>query len=367
MITNYSLDKYDFYVNEYKKYSIENNHKISLSKLTDYNLPNYRWFIRHCPDQSVKSWDDFLTWIGFYSPKMPKEKAAILIYNFARKLGRPIMYDDFRGTNPLVPGIHYINAHWGTMNKMKQDLGLEINQEDMVARHLSKEEFVKQMNELFSMADDNHVEFITRSFIDSLDDFNASTALDKYAHDYFDLSLAEYIQVNGHQTGKQGCGCIYEFEDGEKTYSQYEYLFSLYLRQLGLKYNTDYFRAVRYSTFIDTYNGAMDIDYVIHYNGNIIYIEIPGIIEYYKTWYYSDRQIIQSKSKERYRLKLKEKEDLLKSQGLDYFLLFPCDLTKDNLTKILNNPSNELRLEIQEFVNYNICWNLAPLLENPFY
>jgi len=36
------------------------------------------------------------------------------------------MYDDFRGTNPLVPGISYINNTWGTMNKMKEELGLEI-------------------------------------------------------------------------------------------------------------------------------------------------------------------------------------------------------------------------------------------------
>lgn len=301
----------------------------------------------------------FLVWIGFYSPKMSKEKAAVLIYNFVHKLGRPLMYDDFRWRDPLVPGIHYINTHWGTMNKMKKELGLEINQEDMVSKHLSKEEFIAQMNKLFSIANINHIEFITRGFIDGIKDLSASTALDKYAHDYFNLSLTEYIQANGYQTGKQGCGCVYEFEDGEKTFSQYEYLFSLYLRQIGLEYNKDYFRSVRYSTFIDTYDGMMDIDYVINYNGNTIYIEIPGIIEYYKTWYYLDKQITQSKSKEKYRLKLAEKEKLLKSKGLNYFILFPCDLTKDNLIKILNNPSDELRMEIQEFVNYNICWSLV--------
>ena len=89
------------------------------------------------------------------------------------------MYDDFRGTNPLIPGIHYINNTWGTMNKMKKELGLEINQEDMISKHLSKEEFIQQMNNIFILSEKADIKHITRNFIDSLDDYNKSSSLDK--------------------------------------------------------------------------------------------------------------------------------------------------------------------------------------------
>ena len=133
-------------------------------------------------------------------------------------------------------------------------------------------------------------------------------------------------------------------------------MFSKYLKDYGLKYNVDYFRDVRYSTFIPEYKNNMNCDYVIHINGKIIYIEIAGIIAEYKTWFYDDRVIGRSKSKENYRLKLKKKEEMLKSHNLIYFILFPCDLTKDNFKNILENGSLELKKDIENFNQNNIDW-----------
>lgn len=356
MLKCYDIEKYNDYVQKYIDISIQNNNKIGSSRLSQYDLPDYRWFVKHCPDKTVKNWKDFLIWIGFYSPLMPKEQASVLILNYSKQVDRPLMYDDFRGTNPLVPGISYINNTWGTMNKMKEELGLEIIQDNMIERHLSKQEFVDEMDKIFKYAQENNIVFITRSFIDGLKQFNKTSSLDKYSKEYFNVGLADYIKQCGYMTGNPGCGCVYVFDDGEKTYSQYEYLFSKYLRELGFVYNIDYFRNVRYSTFIDDYNGMMDCDYVINYNNYTIYIEIPGIIEYYKIWYYRDQPITRSKSKEKYRLKLKEKELLLSNSNLNYFILFPCDLTMGNLINILHNPSSELREEIEKFANYNIDW-----------
>ena len=58
----------------------------------------------------------------------------------------------------------------------------------------------------------------------------------------------------------------------------------------------------------------MNCDYVIHIDDKIIYIEIAGIIADYKTWYYENKVISYSKSKEQYRIKLLEKETMLKNQ-----------------------------------------------------
>ena len=148
--------------------------------------------------------------------------------------------------------------------------------------------------------------------------------------------------------GQQGCGINYDFDDGEHITSQFEYMFSKFLKDNGLKYNLDYFRDVKYSEFIDDYNGNMNCDYVIHICNKIIYIEIAGIIEAYKEWYYSNKSITRSKSKERYRQKLYAKESMLNSNNLIYFILFPCDLTKENFKNILDNPSLELKKEIED-------------------
>ena len=51
-----------------------------------------------------------------------------------------------------------------------------------------------------------------------------------------------------------------------------------------------------------------------------------------------------------------EKEDMLKTHNLIYFILFPCDLTKDNFKNILENGSLELKKNIEKFMKNNIDW-----------
>ena len=54
--------------------------------------------------------------------------------------------------------------------------------------------------------------------------------------------------------------------------------------------------------------------------------------------------------------KLFKKEFLLKSNNLIYFILFPCDLTRENFENILTNPSLELKKKIEHFYQNNIDW-----------
>ena len=100
----------------------------------------------------------------------------------------------------------------------------------------------------------------------------------------------------------------------------------------------------------------MNCDYLIHIKNHDIYIEIAGVLEAYKTYFFSNKSILNSKSKENYRKKLLKKQSMLRDNNLKYYILFPCDLTKENTYNILNNDSIELRKSIELFVKNNIDW-----------
>lgn len=101
----------------------------------------------------------------------------------------------------------------------------------------------------------------------------------------------------------------------------------------------------------------MNCDYLIHTKDNDIYIEIAGVIEAYKNYFFSNKQITSSKSKETYRKDLSKKQKMFKENNIHYYILFPCDLTKDNTYNILNNDSIELRKSIESFIKNNIDWD----------
>lgn len=136
-------------------------------------------------------------------------------------------------------------------------------------------------------------------------------------------SIRVFIDSIGFQYIEAGHGLNYIFEDGEKIVSRYELEFSQYLRSIGLQFNKDYFRNTRYKTFILSYTGLMDCDYMIYYNNQIYYIEVAGMLKDYKTWYYGNKIIACSKHKEKYRQDLILKESMLKENDLTYFFIFP--------------------------------------------
>ena len=322
-----------------------------------FGLPNIRWFIEHCPDKTVNNIDTFKEWAGLYTKHMSKEQCTEIILDMVNKFDRPLMYDDFRGHEYGQVTIQMMRDHWGSLNKMKQALGLEINIESMMDRQLSsKEELDNMIVDICNFAHNENRDFITTREINANSDWISADSLQKTAKKFYNCRLQDLLAKYDVSLGRQGCGINFDFDDGEHITSQFEYMFSKHLRDCGLKYNVDYFRDVKYSTFIPEYKNNMNCDYVIHINGKTIYIEIAGILAEYKTWFYADKPISRSKSKEKYRLKLKKKEEMLKSHGLIYFILFPCDLTKDNFKNILENSSLELKKSIEQFNQNNIDW-----------
>ena len=356
----FDIAEYDFYVKEFIRKSEENGTPISYNnlRLEPFNLPDSRWYIANCPDKTVDCWAKFVAWCGFYTHGAPlsKERATELIYKMQEQIGRPLMYDDFRGRGCYRVPIEYIRQTWGSINKMKEALGLEIVQESMIEKQLSKEDFDEIIYDIVDYVNRSDKDFITTKEIDANENWNDSSCLRKYAKKYYNQTLMELFESHNISCGQQGRGINFTFDDGEHITSQFEYMFSEFLKNYGLKYNVDYFRDVNYSQFIDDYTDKMNCDYVIHIDNKVIYVEIAGIIESYKEWFYNDRPISRSKSKERYRLKLKRKEQMLKNNGLLYFILFPCDLTQGNYRNILEDSSLELKKKIEAFNKNNIDW-----------
>lgn len=354
---------YDKYIERLKSIISENpdigNNLYLLSKddyCKKYAIPNIRWFINNCPDKTVKNIDSFKKWAGFYTKHMSKEECRSIILKMAESLDRPLMYDDFRGHEYGKVTIQMIRDNWGSLNKMKRDLGLEINIESMMDRQLSKDEFDDMIFDICEFVKNDGRNFITTREIDFHKEWANVGTLRRMSKKYYNCAFQEIIQNNNITLGKQGYGINFDFPDGEHASSQFEYMFSKFLKEYGLKYNVDYFRDVKYSEFINDYNNNMNCDYVIINKGRTIYIEIAGIIDSYKEWYYRDKIITSSKSKEIYRKKLLEKEKMLKSNNLMYFILFPCDLTKENFKNVIENPSDKLRIDIENFNQNNIDW-----------
>lgn len=360
MARKFDIEKYSEYVEEFIKKSVELGKPITHSNLRKepFCLPDARWYVKHCPDDSVTRWAEFVDWCGFVAKgKMPsKEKVTNLIYKLQEELGRPLVYDDFRGIGCYHVPIEIIREYWGTINKMKEELGLDIVQESMINKHLSKEQFENMLLDIQNYVFSDGRNFITTKEIDSNDNWIGSNTLRKYSKEYYSKTLPDVLVDYGISLGKQGRGINFDFEDGEHITSQFEYMFSKYLKSYGLKYNVDYFRDVKYSTFIPDCKNNMNCDYVIHINGKTIYIEIAGIIEAYKEWFFNDRSITNRKSREKYRLKLLKKQKMLRDNNLIYFILFPCDLTHDNFKSILTDGSISLRKKIESFMKNNIDW-----------
>jgi len=285
-----------------------------------------------------------------------KEDCIATIMNMQSKLDRPLEYKDFKNPSMDEIGITAINKYWGSLNKMKAELGLEIVQESMMDKQLSKGDFDKIVTNIIDFLKKEGRKFTTTREINDNENWSSYSTLDRMSKKYYGVNFTEHLKIFGITFGKQGNGLNYDFEDGEHVTSQFEYMFSKHLKENGFEYNKLYFRDVKYRDFIPTYKGNMNCDYIIDIDGTKLYIEIAGIIADYKTWYYEDKPITQSKSKEKYRLKLKEKEKMLKDNGLNYFILFPCDLTKENFDNVLFNRDKNLKQNIEGFYKNNIDW-----------
>lgn len=363
----FTIANYDVYKSEYVrvlKGSSETRSMFQVYKqFKDLRLPTPTWMVKNCPNKNVSSTYDWMTWAGlFHSKQMPKQIARSLILKLSRKYKRPLMYDDFRKIQPDRPTIATITKYWGSLNAMKRDLGLEVLQESMVDRHLSDEDMIAAISsackEISAIRGDDLI--ATQDLSESAL-CPAAQTINVFVKEKFGVTLTEYVQSLGYRTIEPGRGLSRVDEFGERFESRYEELFSLYLQSIGLSYLNHYYRSVKYSDICGADCGARNCDYKIEYNGRLIYVEIAGILGQYKQFYIDNRKITSSQSKERYRIKLMEKEAMLTDAGVEYFILFPCDLSHDILGFIFNGEYSEAKSLIRSHYKNNIHWkNIDP-------
>ena len=353
---------YDVYLNKLKDLICKDGSNIGYN-LYEFdrhggsNLPGMRWFIKHCPDKSVNNIDSFKEWSGISKRFMPKDECEEIIKKMAKAYNRPLKYDDFRKSGYQNVNIEMIKRYWGSVNAMKKSLGLEIIQPKM--ERITQNDLEKDIYFVQEYLKSSRKDYISTSEWDLIKEIHHTCAIRKFIKENHNMSLKEYLLMYGIKIGKQGIGLRYTFTDGEITTSQFEYLLSSYLRSQGFQFNKNYTRNIKYNKIDYEYNGMMDCDYKVKINNIDVYIEMAGIIANYKQWYYAGREIISSKTKDKYRLKLAEKEKMLKKTGVMYFILFPCDLLTDSFRKIFINPTNDLRLEIENYNQHNINWALV--------
>lgn len=359
-IYNKSLDGLLNYIRNHP--GVESN-LYGISKTDDYKLNVehcLKWYIDNCPDEKVNNLDSFKKWIGINakSSNLTKEDCIKLIYKKQKEYCRPLMYDDFRNPKYGDVSLYMIRKYWGTINKMKEELGLIINQENMIEKSLNSEEYEIQYKMLINYLNNENYKYITqRELVEILKDLDLCvlSSMDKYTHKYKNLSLINRIKSDGFNIGNRGCGSHIQFDDGEETDSYFEYLFSLNLRRLGLVYGKDYFRNIKYYDIDKSVNRTMTCDYMLVLKEEKYYIEIAGYLAQYKSNYITNTSI-KFKNREKYRLRLQYKKEIFESNNVNYFILFPCDLTEDNIEQIVNNPTKQLKTDIELFIQNNIDW-----------
>lgn len=144
-----NIEEYNREVEKYKTLFPNKLKPCSYNKLTQYGLKNARWFILNSNDENIKSYKDFYHSIGYKKiDEMTKEEIIYIIYDMQKEIKRPLMYDDFRENNGEKVGINTVRKYWGTMNKMKEELGLKVIQEDMISKSKSNEELLNDLKNL---------------------------------------------------------------------------------------------------------------------------------------------------------------------------------------------------------------------------
>lgn len=333
------VEKYDEYLKKFIEISNKLGYPLKNKELINnsYGLPDTRFFVNHCPDKNVKNYNQFLEWCGL-KPRcnISKKMATKIILQMQEKLNRPLTKYDFTNPSKDTIGMSTIENHWGTMNKMKKELGLEITQEYMCDKSRTVEQLKQDLIDLCELIYKNeNRKIITTNDINKCDFTLNYGTYNRIFKKELNITVRMFLESIGFTLTKSGDGLKYQYDDNEEVKSQFEKQFSDFLRKLGLKYNRDYYRDIRYKNFIKFYSGLLDCDYVINYKNRTIYVEIAGVLRDYKQWYL-DNKPLNSKSKEKYRLKLMEKEKMLKENNLEYYILFPSDLQEDFLMSIFN-------------------------------
>lgn len=342
---------YDLYVKKFKKISNELGHALSGNDLmnNEYGLPSQGWFVKYCPDKSVKTYDNFVKWCGYESNKLEKDKKFVIntLINLEKELGRPILRDDISfektGFSMIV-----LTRMFGGLNNAKKEIGLMLTPTDKPLRPFEyyKNTLTEALNNLYEKTGRK---FLTWHDLESgLYHKNAiehKTITQAFKREGLDIFA--YIKSLGFEMNPNTFSFKYTFNDGERVVSTMEFDFSTYIRSIGYEYNKTYFRDVMYKTFTNSdKKRKTNCDYCLLLpNDKKLYIEIAGVIYNDKndSWRTCDYKY---KKHTEYQKKMLYKENILIENNCNYLFLFPYEMKNEKYQEILQNKINEILQEV---------------------
>ena len=282
---------------------------------------------------NVDNIDNFTDCVN--SKKITKDEVIKIVLEMYKNKGSALLQDDFDGkTTENHVGIRLIEKYFGTLVNMQKELGLPIPSD---LRILNDDEALLEIkNVCEKVYQIEKRKIVTYNDFKKYGSYSDTRRYSEPCKKLKGLSFREYISSLGFELQKAGNGMNYKFDDGEVTTSLYEYEFSNFLRNNGFEYGKTYFRNIYYKNLDDKYKGNMNCDYCIDFNGQLVYIELAGILgnkEHQEA--YRNNTPLKSKSKEEYRLKLNQKREMFERNNLEYYILLPDEMNEETYKNIL--------------------------------
>lgn len=326
-LSAYAREKLDFVDGE------NNIHKISWNQLQHY----YYMYQEGYEEVKRRRFED---------THMTKEKAIPIILAKYNELQRPLLQRDFMGveTTDNSIGIRPIRDIWGTFTNMLRDLDLP--EHDYYYKPFDKnyrphEEIINSIKMVCETVKSQGRTTILYPDFKKIADIGEISTIRRHC-ELDGTTLRDMVELYGCKLQQSGNGMNHRFEDGEYTSSKYEYDFSVFLRDNGFEYGKTYFRNIYYKKLDDEYKGNMNCDYCIDFGGQVVYIELAGILgnkEHQEA--YKNNIPLKSKSKEEYRQKLNQKREIFERNNLEYYILLKDEMNKTTYKNILNKYCKE--------------------------
>lgn len=330
---------YNVYLERYKQKCNQLGRALKQEELSNIqDLPNNQFFVRYCPDSTVKTYDEFVLWCGYKSNKLEKsiDEVIEIIYQMQEEKDIPLTSADFRNKNSRI-SMALINRIWGNWTNCREQLGLKIRKRIEIDEQGREINYLALPFSYYQNKLDNALKIIESAKqrrIIYWKDLEDKELLGEYRIEHKTITQAfkregidihKYILDKGFIFQPSSYGLSEYASDGELLKSSYEIDFTNYLTQeLGLVYNQTYYRDVRYKDFcdIDSKNKS-NCDYVFYDSNNKAYcIEIAGML-YQETELNSE---IDTKRKELYRLKMLKKMKWLSENNVKHLILFGKDM-----------------------------------------
>lgn len=339
-----NVDEYDYYLDKLKKIYDSIGRCLTINEFVDYGLPSSFWFVKYCPNKTVKKFSDFVNYLDLESAKhiWTKEELSSVLIEYEKKVNRPITRSDFT-PDKLGVSMIVINRLYGGLTNAKEQIGLL---ETLPNQPLPFEHYKGILEEaLINYKRKNKLNYITWAELESgkycdikINHKSISDSFNRAGED-----LYAFINSFGLCLKPNTISKTHIFEDGEMTDSNYEYLVTTYLRECGLKYKTDYFRAVKYNTFTKE-ESKRTCDYLIKTTYGDVYVEVAGLLYKPKSkdW---RKQSPNNKIGRIYLEKMIKKEKIFQKYHLNYCFIFSneiyTDVYKKKIDDILNNSLQE--------------------------